>query len=114
MHVDTHTEWCIRRLEIMLVQIIIYTCLFIIYTGSICMDNGDMEWSTGLDMVLVEPFGHAVREEVIIRIKVVPLGSCPLHVLLLSAVPIPVVHQAQNQMDPALLCFGYHIVQTLS
>lgn len=84
----------------MLVQMIIYT----LWT---------MEWSTGLDVVLVEPFGHAVSEEVIVRIQVVPLGSCPLHVLLLSAVPIPVVHQAQNQMDPALLCFGYHIVQTL-
>ena len=73
-----------------------------------------MEWWTGLDMVLVEPLGYTVREEVIIRIQIVPLGSCPLHVLLLSAVPVPVVHQAQNQMDPALLCFGYHIVQTLS
>jgi hypothetical protein len=58
-------------------------------------------------MVLVELLRHAAGEEIVVGAHVVPLIP---GVLLLPAMPVPVVHQPQDQVDPSLLCFGYYEV----
>jgi hypothetical protein len=66
-----------------------------------------------LDVVHVEAMGEAVSEEIFVGAQVMALVSSPLHILILPAKIAPIVHQAQNQVDPSFLRFSDYEVQPL-
>jgi hypothetical protein len=68
---------------------------------------------TNLDVVHVKALGEAIGEEIFVGAQVMALVSGPLHVLLLPAKITPVVHQAEDQVDPSFLRLSDYEVQSL-
>ena len=67
-----------------------------------------------LDMVLVELLGEIIPEEIIVIVQPLALILCPLHILLLSSIPFPVIYQTQYKVHTILPCLRYHKVQCLT
>jgi len=67
-----------------------------------------------LDMVLVELLGEIIPEEIIFIVQPLALILCPLHILLFSSIPFPVIYQTQYKVHTILPCLRYHKIQCLS
>lgn len=63
-------------------------------------------------MIFEEFSSHRAAKKVII-VHVMALIPCPLNILFSPSITVPVIHQAKHQINPILLSFCYHKIQTL-
>ena len=66
-----------------------------------------------LDMVFVIHLHDRVGKEIILRIQVLSLTSCPVHILLPPSKVLIIIHQTQYQLNPIPPSLRHHKIQPL-